>query len=285
MDDETRIRIAAFNIAARFEGRTYRSYQHDPRGILSYGRFNFSLESGALGNIVDVYVTVSDSPEADALQAYQERIHAADPSLREDTQFRDLLLAAANDPQMQQAQDEEATARHWESLKRLAIMPRGFECPLSWALLFDTGINFGFGDGLLRMAEADLGLNSPADVSASGASEKAIIGTVADHYKQAIERQAASEKRPDLRIRGEFWLALVQQGDWGLEGNDEGHVIVKGRPVQVPTPLQAYFTDSLDPNVFYVTPTAEKVRVREEPGEGQVITMLSPGDLAEVLDP
>ncbi len=165
MDDETRTRMAALNITARFEGRSYRTYRHNDPGIISYGRFNFTLDSDALAQLVQCYTAQSKTPVAVDLRAYQIRLDAADETLNSDELLHGLLVRAASDPIMQQCQDDEATTRFWDPIQRIAVLPRSLQCPLSWALLFDIGICYGIGDGLLRIAEAEFGVPPRAHIA------------------------------------------------------------------------------------------------------------------------
>src|SRR5215207_5631585 len=68
-DTQERIRKAAFNVTAGFEGGGYASYQNFDAGIVSYGRFQFTLASGSLFSVLDRYlVAASTSPIANELR-------------------------------------------------------------------------------------------------------------------------------------------------------------------------------------------------------------------------
>ena len=125
MFDENRVRLAAFNITSRFEGGSYHTFQNYDSGIISYGRFQFTLAAGMLGYIVDQYLAQSGTTNARSLHAYQARIQQRDETLRHDMTLRNLLIAAAREPIMQQIQDDAATHHFWEPIKRIAIAPRG----------------------------------------------------------------------------------------------------------------------------------------------------------------
>src|SRR6185295_9825641 len=91
-----RIRRAAFNITSSFEGaKSYANYQNYDSGIISYGRFQFTLSGGALVKVVNYYLGASTSDTATKMRDYQGRIQARDAVLRDDKALQDLLVAAA----------------------------------------------------------------------------------------------------------------------------------------------------------------------------------------------
>jgi len=292
MADENRVRLIAFAITARFEGGGYHTYQNTDSGVISYGRFQFTLASGSLGRVVNNYLEQSTSSIALSLRPYLPRIQAHDASLRTDTGLRDLLVVAASDPIMQAAQDEEATQSYWDPIKRIAINPRGLTTPLAWALLFDIGIHFGVGDGFLRIAEREFGVPERSRIGQNGLSEARLITRVAELRKQSHDRQALRDNLPGLRVRGDFWLNLVRQGDWQLQGDANGNIYVKGQPIQVrepepepdqPPPLEPEPEEPAEP--LFIVPIDNRIRVRTRPVDGQQITTVSRGDVLLVLDP
>lgn len=295
MSDENRVRLIAFAITTRFEGGGYHTYQNTDTGVISYGRFQFTLASGALGRVIENYLEQSPSPAALSLRSYLPRIQARDASLRTDTALRDLLIVAASDPIMQAVQDEEATQSYWEAIKRVAIFPRGLTTPLAWALLFDIGIHFGVGDGFLRIAEREFSVPERSRVGQNGLSEAQLITRVAELRKQSHDRQALRDNLPGLRVRGDFWLNLVRQGDWQLQGNANGVIFVKGQPIQVRNPEAEPEQPSpepepepgpeVPPEPLLITPTDDRIRVRVRPIDGEQITTVSRGDILLVLEP
>jgi hypothetical protein len=285
MDDEARVRTVAFQITTRFEGSGYHSFQNYDAGIISYGRFQFTLASGALGRIVSDYLRQANTNTATALQAYATRIQQRDESLRHDSRLRDLLIAAAQEPIMQQLQDDEATRSYWEPIKRIAIAPRGLETPLAWALLFDVGINFGVGDGFLRIAEREFGVPARSNVHTSGLSEVRLITRVAELRKISHDRQAERDNLPGLRVRGDFWVNLVYRGDWQLQGDANGQIIVNGTPIQVRAPGTQPEPSVNGSGGLLITPTADRIRIRTQPVNGTPIEMMRLGTQAEVLEP
>ncbi|MEO8396520.1 MAG: hypothetical protein ABI700_26235, partial [Chloroflexota bacterium] len=85
-DTLTRVRSAAFNITSGFEGGAYDTYQTYDAGIVSYGRFGFTLASGSLFSVLDRYLSKATSTVAGQLRSlYLQRVHDRDAALRTDT--------------------------------------------------------------------------------------------------------------------------------------------------------------------------------------------------------
>jgi hypothetical protein len=232
-----RVRRAAFSITHAFEGKGYAAYQNYDTGIVSYGRFQFTLAAGSLGTVVKRYTERSVTATADELRRdYLPRVMSRDANLRGDLRFRDLLITAADEDVMKHVQNEVATEGYWNRMLSLSAEPRGIMLPLSLALLFDIAINFGVMHGLLTAAENELGVPAKSRVGQNGITEQQLITRVADIRKRSHDRQAERDNLPGLRVRGDFWVGLVGRGDWALLGDAAGNITVKGRPLQVRTP-------------------------------------------------
>lgn len=234
-----RIRRAAFGITNAFEGKGYPTYQNFDSGIVSYGRFQFTLAAGSLGTVCRRYCERSLTPTADEVRTnYLARILARDSQLRQDTRLRDLLIAAAEEDVMKQSQNEVATEGFWDRMLALSARPRNIQLPLSLAMLFDIAVNFGVMHGLLTRAEDELGVPQRSRVNDNGVSEQQIIVQLADIRKRSHDRQAERDKLPGLKVRGDFWVSMVVNGDWNLAGDTNGNILVKGRPLQVRNPSE-----------------------------------------------
>lgn len=234
-DDSDRVRLAAFNITEAFEGGGYASFQNYDSGIISYGRFQFTLAGSGLFTVLNKYTSRATGSVAGELRAnYLDRTRNHDPNLREDNRLKELLLAAANDPVMQAAQDETATEQYWNVVQDLSITPRGITTPLGQALIFDMGINFGTRHGFLGAAEKEIGVMPRSRLIENGKTEEELMVALARLRKRSHDRQAERDNLPGLRLRGDFWVNLIDQGDWQLLGDDDGLLTVKpGRRVQV----------------------------------------------------
>lgn len=228
-----RIQRVSFAITSAFEGSGYAAYQNIDAGIVSYGFLQFTLAAGSLVTVIQRYLANADSEMAGRLRAYQERVAQRDPLLRSDSGFREALIAAANEPAMQAAQDSVAIEGFWRQVVDGYIVPRQLVLPLSYALLFDMGVNFGVNHGFVRLAEQQLGVPPRSVPSQVGITERILMMRVAELRKQSHDRQAERDNLPGLRVRGDFWMGLVQQGDWGLLGGVEQRYLINGRRVSV----------------------------------------------------
>lgn len=235
LTDPNRVRLAAFNITEGFEGGGYATYQNYDAGIISYGRFQFTLAGSGLFVVLDKFTSRSRSAIAGELRAvYFERVRNHDPNLRGDVRLRQLLLDAASEIEMQSAQDEAATELYWNVVQDLSIRPRNIQTPLGQALIFDMGINFGPRHGFLSAAEQELGVPPKSRVGDNGRREEDLIAALARLRKQSHDRQAERDRLPGLRVRGDFWVNLVNKGDWQLAGDPDGMLEVKpGKRVKV----------------------------------------------------
>lgn len=236
-EEEERVRKAAFNITAAWEGEGYEAYQSYDAGIISYGRFQFTLAAGSLINIVNQYIERATSPTAAELRGvYKERLNAKDAGLKTDARLKQLLQEAAHDPIMQQIQDAAATAGFWQPVHDLSITPRGVSLPLGRALMFDMAINHGLYNKRINEAEDKLGVVYKSRVGENGVSEKDFIRTMAEVRRDFMYRFADLHNFGGLKRRGDFWVELVEKGDWYLQGDADGVVVVNGKRVQVRTP-------------------------------------------------
>lgn len=231
-----RVQKAAVNITAAFEGSGYAAYNNYDAGIISYGIIQYTLKSGNLGYIVDQYLARSNSQTASQLRNYQGRIQAQDHTLKHDDELERLLKEAANDPVMQQIQDERAITNYWDRTIDNYVTPRGYQYPLTYALLFDVSVNFGVGDAFVRMAERDFGIPSGSRPENSGVSEKQIVGRIVELRKRSHDRQAREQGLHGLSARGDFWVDLVRKQDWYLQGDAMGFVYPLGKRAQVANP-------------------------------------------------
>lgn len=231
--DTERVRKAAFAITSAFEGSGYASYFNGDAAIVSYGFLQFSLAAGSLATVIQKYVAAADSDAASTLERYLPRVQSRDSLLRNDTGFRDALLAAANEEEMRQAQEEVAEAGFWKAVVDGYIMHRGLRLPLTWALLFDMGVNFGTNHGFVRLAEKQLGVPPRSKPGENGITEEQLMTRVALLRKQSHDRQAERDNLPGLKRRGDFWMELVENGDWYLRGNEQNRVNANGRWIDV----------------------------------------------------
>lgn len=237
--ERERVRKAAFNITAAFEGGGYGSYQNFDRGIVSYGRFQFTLAAGSLATVLSRYLAASTSPAAEQLrQRFHQRVNARDGSLRQDMELRTLLLQAANEEAMQIVQDAVATELYWERALNLSAVPRGIQTPLGLMFVFDTAINHGIFHNMFSEAEASFDVPFKSRVDENGVGEEAFITRVAAIRSERLTRLANARRLFGLIPRGEFWVRKTTRNRWRMRGrSSDGTMLVKtGVRVQVRNP-------------------------------------------------
>jgi len=233
MDRQEQIRTAAFAITAAWEGGLgYANYQTYDSGIISYGRFQFTLAAGSLWKVVETYLKNSQSELAKSLQAYAARIEAGDAGLQHDEKLKDLLVKAADEDAMKQAQDAIVIARYWTPSQD-SVNSRGVTSALGQALFFDMAVQHGPGNKHIQTAEANLGAPPKSQLGENGLTEQQLIAETARVRQDFLDRFATNHNLPGARKRGDFWVDLVEKGDWDMEGDADGNVFVYGEPVPV----------------------------------------------------
>lgn len=235
-DDLSRIKLAAYAITGAFEGSGYAAYNNYDSGIISYGLIQFTLAAGSLITVVQRYLTNSQTDVANQIRNYLPRIEARDANLRHDENLKNLLTAAADEQVMKDAQHSVADEKYWDKVWTGYVEPRGLTTPLGIALLFDMGVNFGTGHRFVRLAENQLGVPPRSKPGQNGISEEQLIQKVAELRKASHDKQAKEEGFYGLMKRGNFWVRLVNQGDWGLLGDSNGNVKPSGKTIQVRNP-------------------------------------------------
>jgi hypothetical protein len=235
-DDLNRIKLASYAITGAFEGSGYAAYNNYDAGIISYGFIQFTMAAGSMITVVQRYLSKSQTDVANKLRAYLPRIEAKDGNLRNDGNLKNLLIAAANEQIMIDAQHSVAEEKYWDKVWKGYIEPRGLTTPLGIALLFDMGVNFGTGHGFVRKAEEQLGVRPQSKPGQNGISEEQLIQRVAELRKASHDKQAKEQNLFGLMQRGNFWVRLINNGDWGLQAESSGTVNIRGKIVQVRNP-------------------------------------------------
>ncbi|NWF69852.1 MAG: chitosanase [Chloroflexi bacterium] len=242
-----RVRKAAFNITSTFEGggenAGYTMYQNhaSDAGVVSFGRFQFTLAAGTLARLLERYLESASSETATQLRTtYLARIKSRDATLRTDETLKTLLRAAGAEQPMRDAQNWLATEVYWaEAQKRFAKY--GLQTPLAQALIFDMLIHHGQGNldtRYIKWVLDNRGLPASWQVGQNGVDERTFITWLAERRRSELDRQATKNNAGGLRVRGDFWWGLVERGDWMLQGDDKGVVTPKsGRTVNVRAPL------------------------------------------------
>lgn len=234
--DLDRVRKAAFNITAAFEGGGYATYQSYDSGIISYGRFQFTLAAGSFITVISRYIERSNSEVAGRLKGYMPRLNAKDEGLRKDPELKALCQEAAKDPIMQAIQDEVATEGFWQPVIDLSVKPRNIQSALGYALLFDMSIQHGRFNFLVPKTEEVLGVPNKSVLGRNGITEETFITKLAQLRQENLYALAAKLNLPGMKVRGDFWVKLVASGDWDLQGDADGNLDVKGKIRQVRNP-------------------------------------------------
>ncbi len=235
-DDLNRIKMASYAVTGNFEGSGYAAYNNYDAGIISYGLIQFTMAAGSMITVVQRYLQNSQTDVANQLRGYLPRIEAKDQGLRNDENLKNLLIAAADEQVMKDAQHSVADEKYWDKVWKGYIEPRGLTSPLGIALLFDMGVNFGTGHGFVRLAEKQLGVAPQSKPGQNGITEEQLIQRVAELRKESHDKQAREQGFYGLKKRGDFWVRLINQGDWGLLGDANGNVDVSGKITQVRNP-------------------------------------------------
>ncbi len=213
------------------------AYQTVDAGIISYGKHQATLGSGTLNRVVEAFLRRSNSPTSQALkQEYAERIAKGDASLRNDGRLRQLLLQAAAEPEMNEAQDEVFDQNFYQPVIAQA-RKYNISSPLGLACLYDTQIQGGLFILLPRVTEklgGIVGESGPKGVI----DEATWIGTFLDLreerlLKLAEQNEAAGQtvNADALRIstfRVQEYRKLLQANNLTLEGE----LTIRTRKVQ-----------------------------------------------------
>jgi hypothetical protein len=241
-----RIRKVAFNITSTFEGggedKGYTMYQNNESdaGVVSFGRFQFTLTAGTLGQLLDRYLAKASSDTATQLKnSYLDRIKKKDKTLRTDETLKALLRASGLEQAMKDAQNALATDVYWKDAQKRHTK-YNIQTALGQALIFDMMIHHGPGNLDTRYLDWTVNeLKLPATWKSgdNGTTEQQFITRLAQRRKDELYRQAGN-KASGLKVRGDFWFTLVQNNDWNLQGDAKGIITPKsGRTVNAKNPL------------------------------------------------
>jgi hypothetical protein len=127
-------------------------YQTYDSGIVSYGRHQATLASGSLSLVLDEFYARSQSAASRTLrQGFDGRVKSKDETLRNDNDFKALLIQAAAEPEMSAAQDAVFDRFYYQP-----AISKARQCnltsPLGLAVTYDTRIQGGWTQVLERLA-------------------------------------------------------------------------------------------------------------------------------------
>lgn len=244
--EQERVRKLAFNITSTFEGggedKGYTAYQNNENdaGVVSFGRFQFTLTAGTLANLVERYLAASQTDTANQLRAtYLERLKKKDRTLRTDETLKNLLRASGAEQPMKDAQNALATDVYWKEAQK-RHKKYNLQTPLGQALIFDMMIHHGAGNLDTRYLDwtcNELKIPLTWKASENNVDEQAFVRRLTQRRRDELYRQAGN-RASGLKVRGDFWMGLVEKGDWTLQGDDKGILTPKsGRTVNARNPL------------------------------------------------
>lgn len=216
-------RKVVFSITSIFEsgnpnGRP-EAYQTYDAGIISYGKHQATLAAGTLGEVMQRYWELSQTPTSRTLHAdYGQRILNRDASLRHDERLKTLLLEAATDPAMIQAQDD-VFARLFYTPAVRKTRQLGLQTPLGLACIYDMMIQHGPGgaDHILKQLPTLGSLPEAGWLAALLDKREAHLNHLADRNEQNGKTvNARALRNSTYRVRE--LRALLQQGNLTLSG-------------------------------------------------------------------
>ncbi|KAF0106463.1 MAG: chitosanase [Anaerolineaceae bacterium] len=127
-------------------------YQNYDSGIVSYGRHQATLASGSLSLVLDEFYARSQSAASRTLrQGFDGRVKTKDEALRNDNDFKALLIQAAAEQEMTDAQDA-VFDRFYYQPAISKVQQCHLASPLGLAVAYDTRIQGGWLQVLNRLA-------------------------------------------------------------------------------------------------------------------------------------
>lgn len=208
------------------------AYQTYDAGVISYGKHQATLASGTLNRVLQAYLARSSSAAAQALKnEYAGRVAQMDASLRNDGRIKQLLLEAANESAMDEAQD----AVFDDSFYKPAITAArdyNVRSPLGLAALYDTNIQGGLYIVLPRVTErlggkiGENGITETQWIAAFLDLREERLNRLADQYVAKGDKATGNALRAST-FRVQVYRDLLQAGNLKLEGT----LNVRGRQV------------------------------------------------------
>lgn len=132
------------------------AYQTYDAGVISYGKHQATLASGNLNRVLQAYFQRSSSAVSQSLKnEYATRVAQLDASLRNDGRLKELLLQAAQEPAMNDAQDAVFDQNFYQPAITQAQANR-ITSPLGLACIYDTLIQGGLSQ-ILPIVKQQLG--------------------------------------------------------------------------------------------------------------------------------
>lgn len=212
-DNKLSLRDKAFAITAAFEGSSYSAINTYDSGIVSYGRFQFTLASGNLYKLLKLYYKLN--PSDSILGVLLSNIETKDVSLKNNQTFLTHLVELGKTDLMRTCQNNLAQEVFYDPAVKLSVVPRNLQLPLSVAFVFDTSIQHGVFHSIFTTAEQQLKMPVKQAVK-SVEEEKLLMKKAAKIRSDILYRLADTRNLPGLKPRADFWVNAMNNEFWNL---------------------------------------------------------------------
>jgi peptidoglycan hydrolase-like protein with peptidoglycan-binding domain len=234
-------RQIAFRITGVFEAPSYSTIQTVDSGIISYGQHQATLASGTLTIVLQRYIDFSDSENSKKIEPFIPRVKAKDKTLKNDTNFLNLLKKAGEESEMHTAQDSVFIENYWNPAIQKAI-DENLKSPLAFLCFYDTNVQGGLANCIERtknkIANTQSGEQKYVQIFLQSRKERLL--EIAERQinsgnptkiKNGKMLQSAAKNRIGSLIK------LADNGNLNLVGEmDINGTKVKGRNTELPKP-------------------------------------------------
>lgn len=224
MPTSTDLRTLAYRVTGAWEtgvdkkNKTkpnYDAYQDMDKGIVSIGFLQFTLLSGNAGLVLNRYLMYRSlqysSPSV--IQPYMQQVQSRSPSLRNNAGFKAAFEECAQQGWMVRAQEDIADEKFWKIVYRDSFARRGLHSELAACFLFDTGIQHGVANVVIKRAEASLGWDSYHHVQDEEEEHKLITRAAVERDK-ILQQVAIDQNAPGVIARAKFWIEQTLADNW-----------------------------------------------------------------------
>jgi hypothetical protein len=200
-------------------------YQNYDAGIVSYGKHQATLAAGSLGQVLDAYFTRSQSSTSQRLQQeFDARVKSKDETLRDDEGFKSLLINAAAEQAMLDAQDSIFDKYYYQPAIAKALQC-ALSSPLGLAIVYDIRIQGGWQQVLdrltVRLGGSVVGQNGITEeqwISGFLEEREAWLNEIANNADARGDTATGNALRiSTFRVRE--LRNLAQSGNYGLSGS------------------------------------------------------------------
>lgn len=207
------------------------AYQTYDAGIISYGKHQATLASGALYRVLDAYFGRSSSATSQALKnEYASRVAKKDGTLRNDGRIKQLLLDAAKESAMSMAQDDVFDQDYYQPATILA-QQNNIQTPLGLSCLYDTKIQGGVTGRIAetndKVGKIGSGVNEPTWIATFLNAREAWLNGLADKADAKGDTANANALRTSTYRVTELRNLLIA-GNLALTGT----FVVRGQQIQ-----------------------------------------------------